>query len=166
MLGTASYISPEQAAAAPAGPASDVYSFGVILFRMLTGRLPFSSPSAMELVRMHRDEPPPAIASLRPDAPAVLAAVVSAALDEGPSESPRRRRGARPRARPMKALYFGTYDREHPRNVNAIAALRAADVEVVERSARVRGRRLPRCTQRVSPPRASCSSRGGASSTS
>lgn len=40
----------------------------------------------------------------------------------------------------MKALYFGTYDREHPRNVNAIAALRDADVEVVERSARVRGR--------------------------
>ena len=40
----------------------------------------------------------------------------------------------------MKALYFGTYDREHPRNVNAIAALRVADVEVVERSARVRGR--------------------------
>jgi hypothetical protein len=39
----------------------------------------------------------------------------------------------------MKALYFGTYDREHPRNVNAIAALRDADVEVVERSARVRG---------------------------
>ena len=40
----------------------------------------------------------------------------------------------------MKALYFGTYDREHPRNVNAIAAMREADVEVVERSARVRGR--------------------------
>ena len=40
----------------------------------------------------------------------------------------------------MKALYFGTYDREHPRNVNAIAGLRSAGVEVVERSARVRGR--------------------------
>jgi hypothetical protein len=40
----------------------------------------------------------------------------------------------------MKALYFGTYDREHPRNVNAIAALRDAKVDVVERSARVRGR--------------------------
>ena len=39
----------------------------------------------------------------------------------------------------MKALYFGTYDREHPRNVNSIAALRAADVDVVERSAQVRG---------------------------
>ena len=33
----------------------------------------------------------------------------------------------------MRALYFGTYDREHPRNVNAIAAMRAAGVEVTER---------------------------------
>lgn len=40
----------------------------------------------------------------------------------------------------MKALYFGTYDRDHPRNVNAIAAMRAAGVEVTERSASVRGR--------------------------
>ncbi len=40
----------------------------------------------------------------------------------------------------MRALYFGTYDREHPRNVNAIAALRDAGVDIVERSAQVRGR--------------------------
>ena len=40
----------------------------------------------------------------------------------------------------MRALYFGTYDRAHPRNVNAIAALRATGVEVVERQATVRGR--------------------------
>ena len=38
----------------------------------------------------------------------------------------------------MKALYFGTYDRDHPRNVNAIAALRMAGVDVVERQAPVR----------------------------
>jgi glycosyltransferase involved in cell wall biosynthesis len=42
----------------------------------------------------------------------------------------------------MKALYFGTYDPDHPRNVNAIAALRDAGLEVVERSARVRGKGL------------------------
>ena len=39
----------------------------------------------------------------------------------------------------MRALYFGTYDRDHPRNVNAIAALRAAGVEVEERQVAVRG---------------------------
>ncbi len=39
----------------------------------------------------------------------------------------------------MRALYFGTYDRDHPRNVNAIAAMRAAGVEVVERQVPVRG---------------------------
>jgi glycosyltransferase involved in cell wall biosynthesis len=39
----------------------------------------------------------------------------------------------------VRALYFGTYDRAHPRNVNAIAALRATGVEIVERRAGVRG---------------------------
>src|ERR671939_299627 len=48
LLGTAAYISPEQATGEPATPASDVYSFGVIVFRMLTGRLPFVSQNAME----------------------------------------------------------------------------------------------------------------------
>jgi serine/threonine protein kinase len=88
VLGTASYISPEQAAAIPAGPASDVYSFGVILFRMLTGHLPFSSTNALELVRMHRDEAPPAVSSVRPDAPPALAAVVARALGKDPAGRP------------------------------------------------------------------------------
>jgi serine/threonine-protein kinase len=88
VLGTASYISPEQASGLPAGPASDVYSFGVILFRMLTGRLPFTSTNAMELVRMHRDDPPPALADVRPDAPPSLAAVATAALAKDPAARP------------------------------------------------------------------------------
>jgi eukaryotic-like serine/threonine-protein kinase len=88
VLGTASYISPEQASGLPAGPASDVYSFGVILFRMLTGRLPFVSANAMELVRMHRDDPPPSIHELRPDAPARLESVAAAALAKDPAARP------------------------------------------------------------------------------
>ena len=88
VLGTASYISPEQASGQPAGPASDVYSFGVILFRMLTGRLPFVSTNAMELVRMHRDDPPPSVGDFRSDAPAGLESLAAAALAKDPADRP------------------------------------------------------------------------------
>ena len=88
VLGTASYISPEQASGQPAGPASDVYSFGVILFRMLTGRLPFVSTNAMELVRMHRDDEAPSVADFRPDAPARLESLCATALAKDPADRP------------------------------------------------------------------------------
>ena len=89
VLGTAAYISPEQAEGAPATPASDVYSFGVILFRMLTGRLPFESADPLELVMMNRDLAPPPIAELRRNPPALLEATATAALLKDPAERPR-----------------------------------------------------------------------------
>src|SRR5690242_9618239 len=82
VLGTAAYISPEQAAGEPAGPASDVYSFGVILFRMLTGTLPFAAENALALLGLHLHSPPPAVKSVRPDAPPALAALADAALQK------------------------------------------------------------------------------------
>jgi eukaryotic-like serine/threonine-protein kinase len=88
VLGTAAYISPEQAGGEPATPASDVYSFGVMLFRMLTGRLPFTSSSAIELVKLHRNEPAPAVTDLRPDAPAGLESVAAASLAKDPADRP------------------------------------------------------------------------------
>jgi eukaryotic-like serine/threonine-protein kinase len=88
VLGTAAYISPEQAMGEPATAASDVYSFGVLLYRMLTGKLPFESTNALELVRLHRDTPPPPIESARRDAPAVLAATATAALAKLPRDRP------------------------------------------------------------------------------
>ena len=88
VLGTAAYISPEQAAGEPATAASDVYSFGVILFRMLTGRLPFAAEDPMELVVQHRDAPPPPIAALRPDAPGRLESTAMASLAKNPADRP------------------------------------------------------------------------------
>ncbi|MGB2951935.1 MAG: serine/threonine-protein kinase [Gaiellaceae bacterium] len=88
VLGTAAYISPEQVNADSATPASDVYSFGVILYRMLTGRLPFEAESAVELAEKHVREEPPAIETLRPDAPPDLARLAEAALAKRPEERP------------------------------------------------------------------------------
>ncbi|HEU5242776.1 MAG TPA: serine/threonine-protein kinase [Gaiellaceae bacterium] len=88
VLGTAAYISPEQAAGEPAGAASDVYSFGVILFRMLTGALPFVADDALALVNMHRTASPPAVESLQPDASPELAALTAAALRKDPAQRP------------------------------------------------------------------------------
>jgi serine/threonine-protein kinase len=88
ILGTAAYISPEQAAGRQATPESDVYSFGVILFRMLTGRLLFESPDALALAAMHRDLPAPSVSKLRPDAPPLLESVAAAALAKSPADRP------------------------------------------------------------------------------
>src|SRR5438105_3404757 len=88
VLGTAAYISPEQAAGLPATPASDVYSFGLLLFRMLTGTLPFMSDDPLALVVAHRDEAPPLVTDLRPDAPPALAATADSALPKDPSAPP------------------------------------------------------------------------------
>ena len=88
VLGTAAYLSPEQAGAEPVGPASDVYSFGVILFRMLTGALPFVAEEPLALMNMHRNAPPPTVADLQPDAPPELAALAAAALQKDPARRP------------------------------------------------------------------------------
>jgi serine/threonine-protein kinase len=88
VLGTAAYIAPEQVAGSPATPASDVYAFGVILFRMLTGRLPFEADDAFALAAMHRDRPPPSVTSLRPDAPARLESLTFASLAKSPADRP------------------------------------------------------------------------------
>jgi eukaryotic-like serine/threonine-protein kinase len=88
LMGTAAYMSPEQAQGEEVTPATDVYSFGVILYRMLAGRLPFESASAVEILRRQLQEAPPPLAAVRQDAPAGLAAVAESSLAKDPDHRP------------------------------------------------------------------------------
>ena len=87
VVGTEEYMSPEQAAGLPEVDArSDLYSLGVVLFEAIAGRPPFSSPSAAAVLDMHQHHPPPALGSLRRDAPAPLVAAITKALAKGPGD--------------------------------------------------------------------------------
>lgn len=86
VIGTADYISPEQARGASAGYASDLYSVGVVLFEMLTGRLPFTGEMPLAIAGQHVDTTPPAIRKINPAVPTRLERIVERALSKQPSE--------------------------------------------------------------------------------
>ena len=84
VLGTPSFMSPEQMAGRKIDGRSDLYSLGVTLFQMLTGQLPFRGESMAELMYKIANEPAPDIRTLRPDLPEALANIVLLALEKRP----------------------------------------------------------------------------------
>jgi serine/threonine protein kinase len=80
VLGTPSYMSPEQLSGKKVDGRSDLFSLGVALYQMLTGKLPFSGDSMAQLMFKIANEPHPAITTLRPDIPEALVAVIDRAL--------------------------------------------------------------------------------------
>jgi eukaryotic-like serine/threonine-protein kinase len=88
LLGTATYISPEQSRGEPVTPATDVYAFGAVLYQMLTGRPPFEGTDWLEVVAMHATHEPPPISSLRPDAPPDLVNGAERALTKQARDRP------------------------------------------------------------------------------
>ena len=82
--GNAAYMAPEQAVGM-LSPASDIYSVGVLLFRMLTGQLPYTGESAGDIALQHANEPIPSLRALRPDLPESVEMVARVALAKTPA---------------------------------------------------------------------------------
>ena len=80
LLGTPAFMPPELVTGMPCDGRADLYSLGVILYRALSGKLPFTGTSAHEIIALHVAEPPPPLA----DVPAGLAAVVERLLAKDP----------------------------------------------------------------------------------
>jgi len=86
VMGTAEYISPEQANGETVDGRADLYSLGVVTFLALTGRLPFDSHDPGELLAMHITKPAPPVASVMPGLPRRLGQAVDRCLAKQPSD--------------------------------------------------------------------------------
>jgi serine/threonine protein kinase len=84
VLGTAGYLSPEQAQGVRASPASDRYALGVVAFELLTGRRPFESDNATAEAAAHVHAPVPSARSVEPSLPPAADAVLERALAKEP----------------------------------------------------------------------------------
>ena len=98
VMGTASYVSPEQATGGTITSASDIYSLGVVAYECLTGTPPFTAetPVAIAVAHMHRPVP-----SLPDDVPAPVAELVTNMLAKQPEERPQSARWVADRARQL-----------------------------------------------------------------
>ncbi|HEX2026312.1 MAG TPA: Stk1 family PASTA domain-containing Ser/Thr kinase [Actinomycetota bacterium] len=84
ILGTASYLSPEQAQGATVDARSDIYSLGCVLYEMLTGRAPFTGDSPVSIAYKHVREDPVPPSHLNGDVPEELEAVVMKSMAKNP----------------------------------------------------------------------------------
>ena len=88
VIGTARYMSPEQALGETVDGRSDLYSLGATFFYALTGRAPFTGANLPAVLAQQVSQPAPSLATLRPEAPARLASVIGDCLAKAPEARP------------------------------------------------------------------------------
>ena len=88
LVGTVSYVPPEQVTGGTTGPRGDVYSAGVMLFELLTGRLPFTGDTPLSIAYQHVNTDIPAPSALAPGIPAPVDQLVLAATSRDPARRP------------------------------------------------------------------------------
>jgi eukaryotic-like serine/threonine-protein kinase len=86
IIGTAQYLSPEQARGAPVDQTSDLYSTGIVLYELLTGTVPFTGDTPVEIAMKHLAQTPVPPSALRPEIPRDLDYVVLRALAKDPAD--------------------------------------------------------------------------------
>jgi eukaryotic-like serine/threonine-protein kinase len=89
IMGTAQYLSPEQAQGHAVSASSDLYAVAVVLYEMLTGHVPFDADSAVTIALKHVSEAPTSPARINPSIPAPLEQVVMWALNKNPTDRPK-----------------------------------------------------------------------------
>src|SRR5947209_8115329 len=88
IMGTAQYLSPEQAQGHAVSATSDLYSIGVVLYELLTGRVPFDADSAVTIALKHVSQTPTAPTQVNAQVPPELEQVVMWVLNKNPSDRP------------------------------------------------------------------------------
>ncbi len=86
IIGTADYMSPEQATGLPVDARTDVYALGVVLYQMLTGEVPFHSTTLQGLLFQHVYTPAPSVREKNPHVPELLAQITARAMAKAPAE--------------------------------------------------------------------------------
>jgi serine/threonine-protein kinase len=119
IIGTPSYISPEQVRGERPDSRADIYSLGVVLFEMVAGRCPFEADTTLRLMLMHVNEPVPDIRELAGDVPEALVAVIEKALAKQPEE---RYQTATEMGRALQAVYGAAARPARPEPASTAAA--------------------------------------------
>ncbi|MDE3133700.1 MAG: Stk1 family PASTA domain-containing Ser/Thr kinase [Acidobacteriota bacterium] len=88
IMGTAQYLSPEQAQGHAVSEPSDLYSVGIVLYEMLTGRVPFDGESPVSIALKHVSEAPVPPSQINPEIPSALEQVVLWSLNKNPADRP------------------------------------------------------------------------------